>query len=349
VEESLYNKFLKIIMRDGTVGEPPLAELAEIKPIEGGFEISIPNVDLDSEQSGKALVFEIELEKQPCHYQEGETIGPGSQSLIIDLNTNPTEKSEAMLQAAKEIGELPAEQRPRMIVDLIRSQVQYAYKAVIEQLKEDDPELAKWVEENSGIGSGWKSQKASDIVKTGYGVCKHLAGLAVILGQEAGLDASYEFNPAFSPELNFKNINRPDNGQPLFKSFPVGKSFNAAHAWVSYYVDGRWISADPSTMLVADNEVESSIFKEANYRVPAGLALNFEGLPTHVVRSFKSASFRPGESNLIGDFSINADRTLQIGDPDMPNAYTGPLKFTVTAPRNLRGPNVEINSIKLKS
>lgn len=336
-------------MLDGTVGEPPLSELAEIKPIEGGFEISIPHVDLDSEQLNSGLVFEIELKKIPCNFEEGESVGHGSQALIIDLKTNPTEKSEAMIQAAHEIGQLPAEERPRKIIELVRSNVQYAYKLVIENLKQTDPGLAKWVEENAGIGV-WKPQSASDIVKAGYGVCKHLAGLAVILAQEAGLECSLDVqNPANSNEA-LQNITRPDDGERLFKSYDEGQSLGTtSHAWVSFLVNGNWIPADPSTNLVGDNSDELAAFDKANYYVNTGNGFNVEGLPTHVNYSLRDLAFRSNQESSAGELTVKTTRMMNLKGADTPTNYKGPISFTVTFPRNLDGVNAKISSIKLKS
>ncbi|MCX6811695.1 MAG: transglutaminase-like domain-containing protein [Candidatus Berkelbacteria bacterium] len=333
----------EIIEPSGT--SPEQINQAEIREIEGGFEISIPHVELDSENE-PGVKLEIELEKLPIQITEGTIIGTPN-GVIVDAESSSSPKLKEMVEKAKELRTLPEVERPRQIMEIIRAKVNYAYDEVVKELRQTNPELADWVVKHAGIYSGGEI-KASEIAESGYGVCRHLGALAVILAKEAGLEASFETSIIRKKEDGFRNVVRRDNVRPLFRNFKPGEGFSEAHAWAEFKLpDGRWMPMDPATKLVGDNDQELETFREANYKSNPINSLCFENLPANVSpMDNQDLEFKPEESSHSGALAVNCQQRLTKG-VRAPQSYSGPLNFQIISQPTTEGMNVRVKSVKV--
>lgn len=95
---------------------------------------------------------------------------------------------QSLATEAETLLELPENERPARVLEILRSKMHYAYNDVIEKLSETDPDLAKWVAENTGLNASSVSNVTlSELMERGYGVCRHLATAYLWLAQKAGL------------------------------------------------------------------------------------------------------------------------------------------------------------------
>ena len=322
---------------------------SEIREIEGGFEVSIPHVELSSEE-GPGVKLEIEIERVPIQISEGSIIGVMG-GVIVDIESSPSPKLKEMVVKAKELTDLPEGERPRKIMEIVRSKVNYAYDEVVEELRKADPELADWVVKYTGLNSSGEKVKASEIVNSGHGICCHLAALAVILAKEAGLEASFETSFAMSKEEGFKNVARKDNGEKLFKSFELDEIFTIPHAWAEIRMsDGKWVPIDPSTKIVGDNDTELQTFKGANYK-STPYSMRIKNLPGGVsLMGNRDLQFSSGETVHSGMVTINCMPLLDlIRETKIPESYSGPLSFQIISQPTTDGMNVRVKSVKVIS
>ena len=213
---------------------------------------------------------ELTVEKQPIKIIEGESYADNI--ILIDQEN---EKMRSIASEAELLLESPESERPRKVLDLLRSKMHYAYNDDVERLRENEPELAVWIEKNTGLKAlNVKNVPLSELIEKGYGICGHLSVAFLWLAQKAGLNGVL----LKSDHGVIKNIKRKDNGQKLFNSFEFGNSVSAHH-WVEIKKsDGKWIPVDPSTKLVGDSEQGLAIFREANYRAIID-GLHFEAEP----------------------------------------------------------------------
>lgn len=334
----------------GLSSEQP--DQSEVREVEGGFEVSIPHVELDSEKE-PGIKLEIELEKLPIQIAEGSIIGILS-GVVVDVESSTSPKLKEMVEKAIELRNLPEVERPRKIMEIIRAKIDYAYDEAVKELRKTDHELADWVVKYTGMHSSGEEVKASEVVDSGYGVCSHLAALAVILCKEAGLEASLETSIIRKKEDGFRNVTRKDNGKPLFKSFKPGERFGVGHAWAEFRLsDGSWVPMDLATKLVGDNESELQTFSEANYKSNPGYSLSFDNLPAGISligKGNRDLEFEPAESSHSGIVSVNCQRRLVSLKGDMtPQSYSGPLNFQIISQPTTEGMNVRVKSVKVVS
>lgn len=228
------------------------------------------------------------VEKLPIEIAEGITYGSPA-GVIID---NKSPKVEILRQQARELKELPEEQRLLPLMTLLRNNVKYSYTNTIDELEKTDQERAKWIMENI---KGNKCITLSDLVEQGYGVCRHLSVLYLFLAKEAGLNGVLLRSDQSSP---IKNILRTDSNQPLFKEVRVGEEA-PPHLWLEIKLSsGKWVPIDPSTDLIGDTPDKLQMFNLANYTSPSSLGLDVESEPklSDIAGLFNYTYFKPGEA-----------------------------------------------------
>lgn len=311
-----------------------------IKRFEGGFEISSPHVELDSKEA--PLDFVIALEKQPTKVTDGTVI----ENITIDKESPVI---QPLLEQARQLREIPERERPRRLMELLRSNVQFAYSEVVDELAKTKPELAQWVVENTGLNSSSARQlKLSEIISAGHAVCRHLSVAMLVLADEAGLQGAYlSTAPIRDAKYTAHNVVRHDNGEKLFKMSKVGEPIGG-HAWVEIRTSqDEWMPVDPSTRLVGDTEEGLVTFREANYRALPGYSLEIEGFPKDVGHlGNQDLWFLPGEARHVGVLQVNSREKLKpivitFGDakpePDdseqwpKPTEYKGSLSFRISS------------------
>ena len=189
----------------------------------------------------------IVVEKQPIVIEEGKSYA--NSSVLIDPETP---RVHEIVTQAEKIKRFPENERLIELLKLLRQHIHYAYKDTLEKVAWADPELAKWVSENTGLSlsSGQTTNvPLSELFEKGYGVCRHLSVAYLYLAQKAGLGGCLM---TASPGV-IKNVERHGSKEKLFRSYKTGEPINDAHAWVEVKLsDGRWIPVDPSTRIIGD-------------------------------------------------------------------------------------------------
>ncbi len=321
----------------------PLIELSPEKKI---ASVTFPNLELSAENPRSPEV-RIVIEKQPIELVEGRSYS--NHAVLIDKET------EGMKTFAEEVETLlglPEKERPARVLEIFRNRMRYAYNDTIEELSETDPDLAKWVAENTGLNSSASNVPLSQILEKGYGVCRHLAVAYLWLAQKAGLKGVI----LGSDWSVLKNIKRRDTGEKLFKSAKVGQPITAPHSWVEIKTsDGQWIPVDPSTNLVGDNEDSLAMFQEANYMALGGVGL---GLKAEVEPRDKLSLmsrpiiFSPAEARASGIASLelrSTKPTIRLEGEDLPptnTPYSGEGKLTICTSEKFGGYALKIVSVE---
>jgi len=291
---------------------------------EGGvIEVSNPHVDLSSE--GEPFRLELTLDKIPTQIEEGAII----KAITIDRESP---KLQEMLRQAQELTDIPEREKPRKILEILSSNVQYAYNDTLAELAETDPDLAQRVTNN--IEDTYVRPTPltlSEIVDSGYGVCHDLAVAMLVLGKEAGMEGSLQVYPGIRTDeakYALKNVIRKDNGKPLFKGNNPGEIVHPGHVWVEFRTsDGEWIPVDPSPQLVGDTKEGMETFYDANYLSGTNHSLSIEGFPGHVdVMNRKDNWFLPGEARHTSLQEINSRNWK-----GQSTSYKGPLNFAISS------------------
>lgn len=301
----------------------------EISVAKKEASIVFHNLELDG-QYPKSPELEIVVEKQPIELVEGGVYS--GNAILFDAET---EKMQSLASQAENLRDLPESERLGSVLRILRSEVNYAYNEVLEKVADTDPDLAKWVAENTGLNAARVYKvPLSEIIEKGYGVCRHLAPAYLWLAQKAGLKGAI----LNSDQGVIKNIERSDNHQPLFKSVEVGDTV-AAHAWVEIKTsDGRWIPVDPSTGLVGDSDEGLAMFKEANYMAYATKPnLNVKAEPEDKLRQKgTTVLFEPAEATTSGVYCLELSSSkpkFRFGQGTLPptnEPYSGEGKLSVT-------------------
>lgn len=262
---------------------PEKIENIEISFNKDSVEINFHNLDLNVNNPNSPEII-ITFEKQPITLEVGKTYG--LHNVCFDKET------PKMLEIAKEaetLLQIPENERPRKVMELLRKHLEFAYDDKVETLSKTEPERAKWVKENiQGLVYNFP---LSEIFEKEFGLCRHLSIAYLWLAQYAGLEGVEMKN-----HEKIINIQRTDNGEKLFKMAEVGQPA-PEHSWVEIKTsDGKWIPVDPSTKLVGDTKEGTEMFKKANYlgiffgadwkAEPNELAFNIPNVPF----------FSPGES-----------------------------------------------------
>ncbi len=316
------------------------------------FRVTSPHIDLKSE--GDPLLFSVTLEKAATPALPGKTID----NITID---SESPKLQEMREEARVLREIPERERPRRLLELLRSNVGFAYEDVMAEIAVDRPETASWVAENTGP-KVYKNVTLSQVVDYGYGVCRHLSVAMLDLAREAGMEGAYaSYSPPMAPTPEqdprylIKNVIRPDNGKPIFRTGAPGDYAWSAHAWVELKTsDGEWIPVDPTTQLVGDTLEGLETFREANYIAFPTASFRIDGLPPDTKDyDFGSLWFLAGEGKKTGTIKINSrlrPKISIIGAPEKttfePTLYSGPLEFIAYSKIPQNSLNVKVADIK---
>jgi len=281
-----------------------------------GIGISLPHIELG--EGREAIKFEVVLKKVPTQVEYGATVG----SVVID---NESLRLEKMMEEARALREIPEKERPRRILDILRSSIDFDV---------DD--------------SGRGAVSLSEVVDSGHGVCRHLSAAMLVLAKEAQMSGAYLTSVTVgSGEITedkylMRNIVRKDNGKPLFKHVHIGERVGP-HAWVELRTsEGEWIPVDPSTKLVGDNDDELEIFGEAGYRASVGHSLQIGNFPLGVHHTGnEDLSFLPGEPTHTGVLEVDLlryQKRISISFDEATRTLGG--KSTLTEYEGYRGPLV---------
>lgn len=320
-----------------------------IKGANGGFEIdSIGMVNFSPED---LIEFTIESEKRPRVIKPGTTID----RMINDVE-NYGEKMQTMVAGAHEIGKLPEEERPSKLLELILNNMTYAYK---DRLADLNDEQRAWIEENVLADSRLKEAiNLSDVAESGFGLCRHLSFLAIVLAQEAGLEGNY-----YGGMTTFTNLPRKesdyqatDNRPALFRSFNEGRSVEATHAWIEVKVmtktgETKWVPIDPATQLVGDTKERLRTFLDAGgYTLPSKISIDAKvQVGSKTIQADVEGKVFPGESKILSKLVVTNEQHVILGRPMKiiePELYRGPLSISLT-PNDYRD-TIKMNLIAVK-
>jgi len=324
--------------------ESPEKEVSvEVEKSKESALVSFQDLELSAENPTSPEI-RIVVEKQPIDLIEGKSYG--NFSVLIDKET---EQMRDVATEAEALRELPEEERPAKLLEILRSKVHYAYNEVVEKLSETDPDLAQWVAENTGLNRSASSIPLSQIIEKGYGVCGHLSTAYLWLAQKAGLKGVV----LNSDHRTIKNIERSDTKEKLFKSAEIGQPVSA-HSWVEIKTsDGRWIPVDPSTKLVGDTEEGLEMFRSANYMASGNLGLDIEAEPRDKLSPKGSPIlFAPAESSASGVWSLelkSTKPTIRIGKENLPPTnipYTGNGSLHIKRDESSGGPLLDMVSVE---
>jgi hypothetical protein len=265
---------------------------------------------------------EFLIEKKPIMIEDGLVYG-GICGVLIDKNSPNVEN---FLESASQLKELPEIERLPKIMEIVRSNIKYPYPNVIAELENRNKELANWI--NEKMGKRNETLLLSEILEKGYGICRHLPVVYILLAQEAGLRGAI-LSTAGS---YIRNILRSDTQEPLFKLVGVGE-IAPSHQWLEILLSsGEWIPVDPSTNLIGDTKEGMEMFKSANYIACATLNLIPSIKPDEkIVGLFNHNYFKPGESVTKGSAYIAPKGLMSSREQTISySSYQGPAELTIT-------------------
>lgn len=277
---------------------------------------------------GEEFAFDVRVGKEPIEIQDGDFLG------VNKVEVKFQDETLGLLKEAERLRDLPEEQRLEALVDLVRSKLAYPYVEVMEEAQTRNPELTKWFEKRFGKNpSIWKLE-LNEFLKKGYGDCKIMSAAYLAAAQSAGLRGICGGNPSNIPGLALKNISRPDNGRPIFKSVEVNRDLESTHAWVEIQLsDGRWIPVDPTAKMIGIGEMLNT-FKEAGYNIPIYFA--DQGLPNEVELDRGASFFEPGEAEK--DLHLQLKPASPYKNPKT-DRYSGNIDLTLSAVGPYDSPN----------
>ena len=254
------------------------------------------------------------------------------------------EKLQEAIQRAQDLRQVPFEDKPRKVMELVREYVNYAYPEDVERLREVDPDKADFVEANLGVESFNSPVKLSQVFDNGFGVCRHLSVATLVLGKEAGLEGVYSTSPLET--FGVKNILHPETREKLFKLTGLDKR-TGMHAWVEFQVGENWVPVDPSTQLVGDNQQELEIFRQTEYVVDHRRSITTQNLPKNLETNMEGFGFGPGEKTSLGKLIImpKTSPKIRTGEEIKSGPFTGRLSFVVVPSED----QISANQMKIVS
>lgn len=305
---------------------------------EGNVELFFPYVNLEPKKEPLSLFI---------------TLRKGITSISEAHSKEESSILEEMLKKARQLKTIAKRDRPRKVMEILRSHIKYSYEKTLSDLEASYPERVNAIRENNNMPFVQLST-LKNAAELGYANCGPLSIGMLILGKEAGLEGAFlgnasDLGKTKSKDPNpIKNIIRSDTGEAIFKSgSPIGANIPAAHAWVEFKMDDdKWIPVDPSTELVGDTKEGMEIFKEANYRASPGILLNISPLPEGVIHlGTRDLEFLPGESKHTGQLQILPEKDKYTGQLALKlNILHPPKELAVGTPFTIISSEVVSNS-----
>ncbi len=314
----------------------------EITFDKSGTTIIYRNLQLNADNPISSEVTVV-VQKHPTTLLEGKSYA--SNTILID---GETERMSEMASQAEALKAVPETQRPRAVLDLLRSNVHYAYDDVVETVSKSDPELASWITLNTGVNASASNVPLSELIDKGHGVCRHLAVAYLWLAQKAGLVGTL----MVSDYGGVKNVKRIDTGEQLFKSVEVGQPL-PAHAWTEIKTnDGQWIPVDPSVKLVGDTEEGLATFREAGYEGIWGYGIETNAEPAELLPNSTRMTLAPAQPTAEAKFSMilkSTKPTIRLFKENLPptnTPYSGEGKLQINTTQNSGIVNLSLVSVK---
>jgi hypothetical protein len=325
---------------------PPLEDVVKSPEITFDKKTSVikyHNLNLDATHPTTPEVT-LTIKKLPLPIIEGKIYG--HYAVLVDTES---EKMKIIVAQAEALKSLPETQRIRAVMELLRTNVHYAYNDAIDAVAKTNPDLANWIAINTGLNSSASEIPLSEIFEKEYGICRHLSVAYLWLAQKAGLQGVL----CRTREGTIKNIVRTDNGERLFKSFGVGET-TSGHMWTEIQLsDGTWIPVDPSTKLVADTPEGLEMFKQANYITLDTESLYSECSPGKLSPVSTELRFTPGQPSSEVKYSLFLNSTRPISDifsdNDIPPTnipYSGNGQLEIGASKGSADMNFEFTDVK---
>lgn len=248
-------------------------EIQDSSNIQPSIEETPNNIDFAKEENRIIITFKdlaltpenpyspkilVTFEKKPISIIPGQIYN--IHSVKFDQET---EQMQQIAQEAEKYKDLPESERPRKILELLRTHLHYAFPDLVEEIAKSDPELAKWIEVHTGTKADYnKPIPLSEIFEKQYCTCKHLSVAYLWLISKVGLNGVL----CRCSKDPLKNILRTDTNKKLFSIGEIGESIDVGHSWTEIFTNDKgWIPADPATRLVGDDEKGIKMFEEANY------------------------------------------------------------------------------------
>jgi len=292
-----------------------------------GASLCFPYVEITTERSLKIYAKVRKLPLPKISTEKGVSL----ESVFV--NFEPT-LMKLIKRVQRDLGSLSDEEKIERLIEVVRKTFSYPFSGVIESLKMNKPDEARWIEDHF---EGDKRAPISEFIEHGYGVCRHYAALFTILAQAVDLDVIM----AIALKGVLVNYVREDTGQPLFKAVPLGR-VEPGHSWNEVRINGKkWIPVDPTKALNGLNPDHRRVFDKANYLHSLVGLIDIEELPdvksnlTVVISCF----FMPGQEETEVDIEIKLKAgSISIIDPRCLNGgsktrkievvpHAGPLKL----------------------
>jgi len=262
------------------------------------------------------LAFSLSFKKIPHQIADGSML----QGMVFD-RINP--KNAPILEQASQLRHLPLEKRPRALSDLIRTVLRYPSSQDLEELKILDPEKAQvLVKISDQYISSLNKINFSEVVETGFAICRHFAASFVFLAPEAGMKAAFCTNMNNEWSSRMLNVYRQDDQTPLFSSVPPEQYLKAGHSWAEVELPDKWIPVDPTKNLVGDNTLELQTFSDALYSASAEDSLDIQDVTPEICVVY------PRELS-IPVAAPTASQEFHIRARDFFETYRGDVKFYV--------------------
>lgn len=213
------------------------------------------NLGLNADKPSSDTI-EVVYDKQPITLENGTFANYKNE---IDLE--PSAEMMELAQQAESLKYIPELERLEAVIDLLRSNVEYPFKATVEKLQAENAELAEWVKDKLLPEGAGGTKLLSEVFTNGYGVCNELSVAYLWLAQHAGLKGIL----LSSVPYQITNVNQADSEEPLFKATAPGEKV-PAHSWVEILTDERgWVPVDPSTKYVGNTDEKFATFQRAGY------------------------------------------------------------------------------------
>ena len=212
------------------------------------------NLELNADKPSSDTI-EVIYDKQPITLENGTVANH-----INEIDLEPSAEMMKLAQQAESLKYIPELERLEAVIDLLRANVEYPFKATVEKLQAENAELAEWIKDKLLPGGSGK-KLLSEVFTNGYGVCNELSVAYLWLAQHAGLKGIL----LSSVPYQITNVNRADSEEPLFKATAPGEKV-VGHSWVEILTDERgWVPVDPSTKYVGNTDEKFATFQRAGY------------------------------------------------------------------------------------